>query len=133
MNMELIKTVTANQIKTDVPDFRSGDTVKVHVKIVEGSKQRIQVFQGVVIARKGAGISESFTVRKMSSQIGVERTFSVHSPLVAKIEVIKKGAVRRTKLYYLRERTGKSARIKERNKGRVQAAIKEESSETVSE
>ena len=126
MNMKLIEKVTASQIKTDVPDFQSGDTVKVHVKIVEGTKSRIQVFQGVVIARKGSGISQTFTVRKVSSQVGVERTFNVHSPLVDKIEVLKRGAVRRTKLYYLRERTGKAARIKEKIK---RTAIQEEVSE----
>lgn len=113
MNMELVKKVTENQIKTDVPEFKSGDTVKVHVRIVEGNKERIQIFQGTVIARKGAGISETFTVRKISSSIGVERTFSIHSPLVAKIEVVRRGAVRRTKLYYLRGRTGKATRIKD--------------------
>jgi len=113
MNMELVKKVTENQIKTDVPEFKSGDTVKVHVRIVEGNKERIQIFQGTVIARKGSGIAETFTVRKISSSIGVERTFSVHSPLVAKIEVVRRGAVRRTKLYYLRGRTGKATRIKD--------------------
>jgi len=113
MNMELVKKVTENQIKTDVPEFKSGDTVKVHVRIVEGNKERIQIFQGTVIARKGAGIAETFTVRKISSSVGVERTFSVHSPLVAKIEVVRRGAVRRTKLYYLRGRTGKATRIKD--------------------
>lgn len=113
MNMELVKKVTESQMKPNVPDFKSGDTVKVHVRIVEGNKERIQIFQGTVIARKGAGISETFTVRKISSSIGVERTFSIHSPLVAKIEVVRRGAVRRTKLYYLRGRTGKATRIKD--------------------
>lgn len=113
MNMELVKKVTESQIKPNVPEFKAGDTVKVHVRIVEGSKERIQVFQGVVIARKGAGVSQTFTVRKNSSNIGVERTFSVNSPLVAKIEVLSKGSVRRTKLYYLRGRTGKATKIRE--------------------
>lgn len=111
MNMELINKVVANQIKPNVPDFKSGDTVKVHVKIVEGSKSRIQVFQGAVISIKGSGVAKSFTVRKISNGVGVERVFCVNSPLVDKIEVVKKGDVRRKKLYYLRNRTGKAARV----------------------
>ncbi len=116
MNMELIKQVTSKQIKQDIPDFRAGDTVKVHVRIVEGNKERIQTFQGVVISKRGSGISESFIVRKMSSSVGVERVFQIHSPLVAKIEVVKYGSVRRNKLYYLRKRSGKGARIAENRK-----------------
>jgi large subunit ribosomal protein L19 len=112
--MELVKKVTEDQLKTNIPEFKAGDTVKVHVRIVEGNKERIQIFQGAVIARRGAGISESFTVRKLSSQIGVERTFPLHSPLIAKIEVVRVGAVRRAKLYYLRKRTGKATRIKDK-------------------
>ena len=100
-------------LRENLPDAEPGDTVKVFVRIVEGNKERIQIFQGTVIARKGAGIAETFTVRKISSSVGVERTFSVHSPLVAKIEVVRRGAVRRTKLYYLRGRTGKATRIKD--------------------
>lgn len=113
MNMNLVNEVTANQLKKDVPHFGAGDTVKVHVRIVEGTKERIQVFQGVVIARHNNGVSSTFTVRKLSSQIGVERTFNLHSPIIAKIEVVKYGAVRRAKLYYLRTRTGKATRIRE--------------------
>src|SRR4029079_1687032 len=101
-------------LRTDVPDFASGDTLKVHVRGVEGNKQRVQVFQGVVIRRQGGGLQETFTVRKISFGVGVERTFPVHSPSIAKLEVDTKWRVRRAKLYYLRERRGRSARIKER-------------------
>src|SRR3954465_3810282 len=100
--------------RDDIPAFRPGDTVKVHVKVVEGSRSRIQVFQGVVIRRQGGGLQETFTVRKISFGVGVERTFPVHSPSIGKLEVDTKGRVRRAKLYYLRERRGRSARIKER-------------------
>src|SRR6266478_7415523 len=100
------------QIRSDIPDFRPGDTLKVHVRVVEGSRSRIQVFQGVVIRRQGGGARETFTVRKISYGVGVERTFPVHSPIIARIEVITRGDVRRAKLYYLRERTGKAAKIK---------------------
>lgn len=110
----LIADITKDQIRTDHPDFRAGDTLKVHVKIVEGTRERIQVFEGVVIKRQGGGISETFTVRKISYGVGVERTFPVHSPRIAKIEVSKRGIVRRAKLYYLRNLRGKAARIKER-------------------
>lgn len=109
----LIQEITKEQLKEDLPVFRPGDTVKVHVKVVEGSRERIQVFQGVVIKRRGAGISETFTVRKISYGIGVERTFPVHSPKIAKLEVARRGKVRRAKLYYLRNLRGKAARIKE--------------------
>ena len=110
---DLINDLTASYLKKDVPAFRPGDTVRVHVKIVEGTRERIQVFEGLVIKRQGGGISETFTVRKVSYGVGVERTFPVHSPKLAKIQVVRRGKVRRAKLYYLRERTGKAARIKE--------------------
>ena len=112
----LIQELTKDQIRTDLPDFRAGDTVRVHVRVVEGSHERIQIFEGVVIKRKGAGISATYTVRKMSSGIGVERTFPVNDPRVAKVEVVRQGRVRRAKLYYLRERTGKATRIAERRR-----------------
>lgn len=111
---QLIDEITKEQLRTDHPDFRAGDTVKVHVKVVEGSRERIQVFEGVVIKRQNGGIAETFTVRKLSFGIGVERTFPLHSPRVAKIEVSRRGIVRRAKLYYLRNLRGKAARIKER-------------------
>lgn len=111
-----IKAVTEDQLRKDVPEFRPGDTVRVHVKVVEGQRERIQVFEGVVIQRRNGGISETFTVRKVASGVGVERTFPIHSPRVAKIEVVRLGKVRRAKLFYLRERSGKAARIKERRK-----------------
>lgn len=110
----LIADITKDQLRTDHPDFRPGDTVKVHVKVVEGTRERIQVFEGVVIKRQNGGISETFTVRKLSYGVGVERTFPLHSPRVAKIEVSRRGIVRRAKLYYLRNLRGKAARIKER-------------------
>jgi large subunit ribosomal protein L19 len=110
----IIDTITAEQLKTDLPEFSPGDTLKVNVMIREGDRQRIQAFEGVVIAIKNRGINSSFTVRKMSSGEGVERVFQTHSPLVHEIEVKRRGNVRRAKLYYLRERTGRSARIKEK-------------------
>ena len=110
----LIDQIDAASLRDDVPDFRAGDTLKVHVKVVEGSRTRTQVFQGVVIARQGKGVSETFTVRKISLGVGVERTFPVHTPTVEKIEVVTRGAVRRAKLYYLRKLRGKAAKIKER-------------------
>ena len=113
MNNKLVNEITASQIKKDVPEFDSGDTVIVSVRIIENNKERIQAFQGVVIQRRGSGVNKSFTVRKMSSGVGVERTFPVNSPTVAKIEIVKKGKVRRNKIFYLRKRAGKSARIKE--------------------
>lgn len=100
-------------VRDDIPEFRAGDTVKVHVRVVEGGRERIQVFEGVVIARNGSGPRASFTVRKMSFGVGVERVFPVNAPIIARIEVVRKGDVRRSKLYYLRDRVGKSARIKE--------------------
>ncbi|OZU90340.1 50S ribosomal protein L19 [Virgibacillus indicus] len=111
---KLIEDITKDQLRTDHPDFRPGDTVKVHVKVVEGTRERIQVFEGVVIKRQNGGISETFTVRKLSYGVGVERTFPVHSPRLDKIEVSRRGIVRRAKLYYLRNLRGKAARIKER-------------------
>ncbi|WP_047981290.1 50S ribosomal protein L19 [Ornithinibacillus contaminans] len=111
---KLIEDITKDQLRNDHPDFRPGDTVKVHVKVVEGSRERIQVFEGVVIKRQNGGISETFTVRKISYGVGVERTFPVHSPRIDKIEVSRRGVVRRAKLYYLRNLRGKAARIKER-------------------
>ncbi len=110
----IIDTINAEQIKSDIPDFGPGDTIKVNVLIREGDRQRIQAFEGVVIAKKNRGLNSSFTVRKMSSGEGVERVFQTHSPLVREIEVKRRGKVRRAKLYYLRERTGRSARIKEK-------------------
>ncbi len=111
--MDIIREVTQDQLRSDIPDFRPGDNVRVHVRLKEGSKERIQVFEGLVIARKHGGISETFTVRKISSGIGVERTFPLHAPSVAKIEVTRRGRVRRAKLYYIRELRGKAARIRE--------------------
>ena len=116
--MDLIREVTQEYLKSDIPDFRSGDTVRVHVRLREGEKERIQVFEGVVIARDHGGISETFTVRKVSSGVGVERVFPLHAPSIAKIEVQRRGRVRRAKLYYLRELRGKAARIKERGRAR---------------
>lgn len=110
---ELIKAIEAEQLKSDVPEFGAGDTVKVHVKIVEGKRERIQVFEGLVIKRQNGGARESFTVRKISFGVGVERTFPVHSPKIEKIEVTRHGKVRRAKINYIRTRTGKAAKIKE--------------------
>jgi len=110
---KLIEAITNGQLREDIPAFRPGDTVRIHAKIVEGTRERIQLFEGVVIKRRGAGISQSYTVRKISNGIGVERTFPLHSPRVAQIEVVRFGKVRRAKLYYLRELHGKAARIKE--------------------
>ena len=109
-------------LRTDLLEFRPGDTVKVHVRVVEGNRERIQVFQGVVIRRQGGGLQETFTVRKMSFGVGVERTFPVHSPSISKLEIASRGRVRRAKLYYLRERRGKKARIKERRDEPAEAA-----------
>src|SRR5690625_596849 len=112
-NHKLIEAVTKDQLRTDIPTFRAGDTLRVHVRIVEGNRERIQVFEGVVIKRRGGGISETFTVRKLSYGVGVERTFPVHTPKIEKIEVKRRGKVRRAKLYYLRNLRGKAARIRE--------------------
>ena len=112
----LIQSLTEGQLRTDIPSFRPGDTVRVHAKVVEGERERIQLFDGVVIQRRGAGISETYTVRKISNGVGVERTFPVHTPRVAKIEVLREGKVRRAKLFYLRDLHGKAARIPERRR-----------------
>jgi large subunit ribosomal protein L19 len=112
--MNTLDALDADSLRSDIPDFRPGDTVKVHVRVVEGNRSRIQVFQGVVIRRQGGGIRETFTVRKVSFGVGVERTFPVHTPVVEKIEVVTRGDVRRAKLYYLRELRGKAAKIKEK-------------------
>ena len=111
---QLIDAITKEQLRSDIPEFRPGDTVRVHAKVVEGSRERIQIFEGVVIKRRGAGVSETYTVRKISNGVGVERTFPIHTPRVAKIEVVRYGRVRRAKLYYLRTLHGKAARIQER-------------------
>jgi large subunit ribosomal protein L19 len=113
MNQKIVDQITAEQLKKDVPSFRSGDTIKVMVRIIEGGKERLQAFEGVVIARKGSGINASFTVRKVSGSIGVHRIFPVHAPTVASIQVLKRGKVRRNKLTYLTKLSGKAARIKE--------------------
>jgi large subunit ribosomal protein L19 len=112
--MNTLDALDADSLRDDIPEFRPGDTVKVHVRVVEGNRSRIQVFQGVVIRRQGGGIRETFTVRKVSFGVGVERTFPVHTPVVEKIEVVTRGDVRRAKLYYLRELRGKAAKIKEK-------------------
>lgn len=112
--MNIIQQLEQEQLRSDIPDFRAGDTVRVHAKVVEGNRERIQIFEGVVLARKNGGVRETFTVRRIASGVGVERTFLVHSPRVAKIEVKNRGIVRRAKLYYLRHLTGKAARIRER-------------------
>ena len=112
--MNTLDALDAESLRDDIPAFRPGDTLKVHVRVIEGNRSRIQVFQGVVIRRQGGGIRETFTVRKVSFGVGVERTFPVHSPIVEKIEVVTRGDVRRAKLYYLRELRGKAAKIKEK-------------------
>lgn len=111
--MNILQEITQEQLRKDLPSFRPGDTLKVHVKVIEGTRERVQLFEGVVIKRHGGGISETFTVRKISNGVGVERTFPLHSPKLEKIEVARRGKVRRAKLYYLRELRGKAARIKE--------------------
>jgi large subunit ribosomal protein L19 len=112
--MNTLDALDAASLRDDIPEFRPGDTVKVHVRVIEGNRSRIQVFQGVIIRRQGGGIRETFTVRKVSFGVGVERTFPVHTPVVEKIEVLTRGDVRRAKLYYLRELRGKAAKIKEK-------------------
>jgi large subunit ribosomal protein L19 len=111
--MNLLQEITKDQLRNDIPAFRPGDTLRVYVKVIEGSRERIQMFEGVVIKRRGGGISESFTVRKISYGVGVERTFPLHSPRIDRIEVVRRGKVRRAKLYYLRDLRGKAARIEE--------------------
>jgi large subunit ribosomal protein L19 len=112
--MDIVNTVTANQLRTDMPNFKPGDTIRVHARVIEGEKERIQIFEGVCISRKGSGIHETFTVHKVSNGVGVERIFPLHSPRIAKIETKKKGRIRRAKLYYLRKLRGKAARIAEK-------------------
>ena len=112
--MQPTDTIDRDSLRSDIPEFRAGDTVKVHVRVVEGNRERVQVFQGVVIRRQGSGARETFTVRKVSFGVGVERTFPVHSPILAKIEPVTRGDVRRAKLYYLRDRIGKAAKVKEK-------------------
>ena len=112
--MNIIEALDKEQLRSDIPEFRAGDTVKVYVKVLEGTRERVQLFEGVVISRSGSGVREMFTVRRISYGIGVERTFPVHSPRLEKIVVARKGIVRRAKLYYLRNLTGKAARIRER-------------------
>jgi large subunit ribosomal protein L19 len=112
--MNVLDAVDAASLRQDIPSFRSGDELKVHVRVIEGAKSRIQVFQGVVIARSGSGIRESFTIRKISYGVGVERTFPVHTPVIERIEIVRHGSARRAKLYYLRKLTGKATKIKER-------------------
>jgi large subunit ribosomal protein L19 len=112
--MQILDAVDAASLRADIPDFRPGDTLKVHVKVIEGTRSRIQIFQGVAIRRQGDGVRETFTVRKVSFGVGVERTFPVHTPVIDKIEVVTRGDVRRAKLYYLRDLRGKAAKIKER-------------------
>jgi len=131
--MNKIDLVEKPRLRDDLPDFRPGDTVKVHVRVVEAGRERIQVFQGVVIRRQGGGLRETFTARKISFGVGVERTFPVHSPSIAKIEVVAHGRVRRAKLYYLRELRGKRARIRERRLAPGEAAAVESSEQEASE
>jgi large subunit ribosomal protein L19 len=121
--MHPTETIDRDSLRDDIPEFRPGDTVKVHVRVVEGNRERVQVFQGAVMRRQGGGVQETFTVRKVSFGVGVERTFPVHSPTIAKIEVTTLGDVRRAKLYYLRDRHGKAAKIKERRTPRGKAAV----------
>ena len=123
--MHPTETIDRDSLRDDIPEFRPGDTVKVHVRVVEGNRERVQVFQGAVMRRQGGGVQETFTVRKVSFGVGVERTFPVHSPTIAKIEVTTLGDVRRAKLYYLRDRHGKAAKIKERRIPRGKAAAVE--------
>ena len=112
--MNIINVLEQEQLRTDIPEFRAGDTVRVHVKVVEGTRERIQIFEGLVIKRQNGGVRETFTVRRIASGVGVERTFPLHSPRLAKIELMRRGIVRRAKLYYLRNLTGKAARIREK-------------------
>ena len=116
--MQMIDQIEFEQLRADAPEFGPGDTVRVHNRVIEGGKERIQIFEGTAIGRKGGGVRASFTVRKISHGIGVERTFLLHSPRIARIEVVRKGAVRRAKLYYLRERVGKATKVKERQDAR---------------
>src|SRR5688572_6448867 len=128
--MNKVDPVEKPRLRDDLPEFRAGDTVKVHVRVTEAGRERIQVFQGVVIRRRGGGLRESFTVRKVSFGVGVERTFPIHSPTIARIEVVTRGDVRRAKLYYLRERRGKRARIRELRGPVQQTSRPDETSQT---
>jgi large subunit ribosomal protein L19 len=112
--MGIIEELENDYLRDDLPDFSPGDNVKVHVRVVEGGRERVQIFEGVVIARSGAGVRETFTVRKVAFGVGVERIFPVHAPIISSVEVVRRGAVRRAKLYYLRDRVGKATRIKEK-------------------
>jgi len=114
---QIIESINADQLKTDVPRFDVGDTINVHLRIVEGEKERIQVYQGILISRKGRGIDENITVRRMVGEIGVEKTWPMNSPLIAKFEVVRRGDARRAKLYFLRDRVGKSRRLRDRRRG----------------
>ncbi len=125
--------IEQSYLRSDIPDFRPGDTVKVHVRVVEGNRERVQVFQGVVIGRQNGGLRETFTVRKISFGVGVERTFPVHSPSISKLEVVSRGQVRRAKLYYLRELRGKKARIKERRIDETKLAAMQEAAAAAAE
>ena len=118
--MDIVKSIEHEQLKNAIPDIKVGNTVKVHVKIKEGNKERIQVFEGIVIKKQGGGVNETFTVRKISYGVGVEKTFLIHSPLVEKVEVVRVGKARRAKLYYLRERTGKASKTKEMVGARIE-------------
>ena len=133
--MHPTETIDRDSLRGDIPEFRPGDTVKVHVRVVEGNRERVQVFQGAVMRRQGGGVQETFTVRKVSFGVGVERTFPIHSPTIAKIEVTTLGDVRRAKLYYLRDRHGKAAKIKERRipRGKAAEAVAEAAVEDVLE
>ena len=115
--MQPTDLIDNQSLRDDIPDFAAGDTLRVHVKVIEGNRQRTQVFEGVVIRRQGSGVRESFTVRKVSFGVGVERTFPLHTPIIERIEFVSRGAVRRAKLYYLRDRVGKRAKIKEKREG----------------
>jgi large subunit ribosomal protein L19 len=129
--MNVLDAVDATSLRKDIPNFRPGDELKVHVRVIEGNKSRIQVFQGLVISRKGSGIRETFTVRKISYGVGVERVFPVHAPVIEKIELVRKGEVRRSKLYYLRDLRGKAAKIRERRGGAdLETIYSDSSSET---
>ena len=136
MNLTLVEQITKKQLKSDIPVFKAGDTLKVYVKIKEGDKFRVQLFEGVCIARKGRGISETFTVRKTSYGVGVEKTFLVHSPLVEKVELVRVGKARRARLFYLRDRVGKAAKTKEMVGARIEnreITIKEDLAEAPAE
>ena len=128
--MNVLDAVDAASLRKDIPNFRPGDELKVHVRVIEGNKSRVQVFQGLVIARRGSGIRETFTIRKISYGVGVERVFPVHAPVIEKIELVRKGEVRRAKLYYLRDLRGKAAKIRERRGGEELEAIYSEPAPT---